>query len=236
MDNMDFHKFWVEGISAPPPRRPKPKNKPVQPTGEIYPPTKDITCHCCDFRNLPIEPGTVDAVVTDIPWEDDWLPNVAKFAEWCAEVLKPNGVMVTWYGMGHAARCIAELEKHLHFQWILVSPLYGTVGGKRGLITSCYRAALVFTNGETLRLHREVDDWMPASRREKRWHPHQQSSAPTQYLVEAFSQVAELIVDPCAGSFTTAEACWHTHRRFVGGDINPECLGMAQERFKALGF
>ena len=66
-------------------------NPPIPPSlpPESYSPAPDITCYRSDFRRLPIKAGSVDAVVTDIPWEPDWLPNVGDFAAWCARVLKP---------------------------------------------------------------------------------------------------------------------------------------------------
>jgi ubiquinone/menaquinone biosynthesis C-methylase UbiE len=230
------------GVPVPPAPQPAPLptvelsqqpvvHEPAPPV--LYQPTEGIACYCpCDFRNLPIEPGTVDAVVTDIPWAGTWLPNVAAFAEWCARVLKPGGVMATWYGQPHLAACMTELNKHLRYQWLFVAPFYGTVPTKPRIITSLYRPALVYSRGDKLRLHRAVQDWVLGCRREKTLHCHQQSLAPTQYLVEAFSKEGDLVVDPCSGGWTTAEACWHAARKFVGCDINANCLEIARKRFR----
>ena len=160
--------------------------------------------------------------MTDLPWATEWLPNVPDFAEWCARVLAPDGIMVTWYGQHHLDRCMEALGLHLKYQWLFIGPFCGGAQQKAPFLCSCYRPALVYTAGEPLRLHRAVDDWTPSVlHREKDLHPHQQSIAPTQYLVEAFSQEGDLVCDPCSGSFTTAEACWHTNRRFVGRTSTP---------------
>ena len=67
----------------PEPPAPKPVALPSQPVH--YQPFPDIDCWCpCDFRNLPVEPGTVDAIVTDIPWAKDWLEEAVQFSKWCA--------------------------------------------------------------------------------------------------------------------------------------------------------
>ena len=213
----------------------EPEPQPPQPIETFYQPTPGIDCHCCDFRNLPVEPGTVDAVVTDIPWDEKWLRHVPEFAKWCAKVLKHNGVLVTWYGQLFLDRCMEGLSQHLHYQWMFVSPFYGSSQNKSNFITARYRPAVVYSVSKELRLHRATDDWCPGSLRVKGLHEHQQPVPPTQFLVEAFSQEGSTICDPCAGSFTTAEACYLTNRRFIGGDINPECLGMARTRFNALG-
>ena len=40
----------------------------------------------------------------------------------------------------------------------------------------------------------------------------------------------QLVVDPFVGSGTTAVACKDLGRRFVGCDVDPECVAMAKRR------
>lgn len=224
--------------------KPQSIKQPPQPVEPVYKPFPGIACHCpCDFRDLPVETGSVSLVCTDIPYERPWLfPNAADLAHWCNRVLKPGGVMVTWYSQHHLDECLAELGKHLHFQWLFVSPLYGT-GSMRWLsFIPRYQLALVYSKGEKMRLKRTTDDFtpggiadlIPAGEREKSLHKHQKTVCQMQYLVEAFSEEGSLICDPCAASWTTAEACYLTNRRFVGSDISPQCLVMAQQRFASM--
>ena len=72
---------------------------PQQPA--LYQPSPGIDCRCCDCGELPLEPGSVKAIVTDLPYCGEWLPNVAAFSEWCAKVLAPGGVLVAFYGHHH---------------------------------------------------------------------------------------------------------------------------------------
>jgi hypothetical protein len=232
------------GVPVPPapPPKPEPVEQPVQ-TPELFQPTHDIACYCpCDFRHLPVDPGTVDAIITDIPYVREWLSNAAEFAEWCRHVLKPGGVMVTWYSQHHLDECMAILGRHLHYQWILASPTYGA-GDMRWLdFNPRFQLALVYGRDEQVRLKRKTDDvtpggiidWFDAGPIDKSVHRHQKTVCQMQYLVEAFTHERDLVCDPCAGSFTTAVACWNTNRRFLGGDINPDCLDMAREKFAGL--
>jgi DNA modification methylase len=77
-----------------------------------------------------------------------------------------------------------------------------------------------------------VADIMPAGQRVKGKHPHRKTVAQMQFLTEQFSDEGCLVVDPCAGGWTTAEACAAMNRRFVGSDHDSECLEMAKERFE----
>jgi hypothetical protein len=206
---------------------------PTPPPPKPYSPAPGIDCYCCDFRRLPVARGSVTAVVTDIPYDTPWLPNVEEFAEWCAWALRPGGIMATWYGQAHLDRCMTELGKHLRYRWQFVAPLLGSNSVRGFDLHSRYQLVLVYGRPGTLR-RRVTDDWIPAGRRERGMHPYRKNAAQMQYLVEAFSEEQDVICDPCAGSFTVAKACWHANRRFVGGDIDARCLDMARRRFASL--
>lgn len=234
-------------LPAPPPVVVEPTPQSVvylAPKPVLYEPFPGIDCWCpCDFRNLPVEPGSVRAVLTDVPYAGSWLPNVAEFAQWCSNVLAPGGIVVTWYSHHHLNKVMMELGRHLHYQWLFVSPLYGT-GAMRWLsFQPRYQLALIYGKDEKIRLNRSTDDLtpgciadlIPAGEREKSLHDHQKTICQQQYLVEAFTNEDDLVCDPCAGSWTTAEACRLTNRRFIGSDINPECMEMAKTRFSKLG-
>jgi len=233
---IDILRDWAVGKHRPPaPPRRNGDLKATLPAETVYKPTPDIECHCCDFRNLPIEPGSVAAVVTDLPWDKPWVEHIPVFAEWCKRVLKPDGVVVSWYGQANLASCMRILGEHgLYYQWLFTAPFYGTEPAKGRFIAARYRPAFVYTVKETLRMRRAVDDVTPGIRKEKGWHPHQQSSAGTQYLVEAFSEEQDLIADCCSGGWTTAIAAYHTNRRFIGSERNPEHFAIARKRFEEL--
>lgn len=224
--------------SAPLPS-PKPPQKPV-----LYEPFPGIKCYCpCDFRNLSVEPSSVRAVVTDIPYDPGWLRHVGEFAKWCAKVLKPGGVMVTWYSHHHLDEVMVELKKHLHYQWILASPLYGARTRGWQAFQPRFQLALVYGKDEQIRLKQTTGDWMPGSvgdlvpsgGREKRYHKHQKTVCQQQSLVESLTDERDLVVDPVAGGWTTAIAAHLTNRRFIGSDNDAVCLEAAKKRFKELG-
>ena len=63
-------------------------------------------------------------------------------------------------------------------------------------------------------------------------HPTQKPVALVSALVRMFSNPAELVLDNCMGSGTTAVACIRTGRRFVGFENNKTFYNRAQKRIK----
>ncbi len=213
----------------------QPSAAPLAPESQLvlYQPAPDIICYRCDYRQLPLKDGGVDAICTDIPWAGDWLPNVEEFAEWCAAKLKRGGIMATWYGTWGLDRLMERLGRHLHYQWMFISPSFGGTQFKTRFVQARYTPCLMYSNVPNVRLYRAIDDWCPSSRREKGLHEHQRSLPPVQFIVEAVAEPGALVVDPCSGSFTTAQACYNSGRRFIGSDNRPNCLDVARQRFEA---
>ncbi|MDR1670582.1 MAG: site-specific DNA-methyltransferase [Spiroplasmataceae bacterium] len=53
----------------------------------------------------------------------------------------------------------------------------------------------------------------------QRIHPHRKPLELLKKLILALTQTEDLIIDPCAGSFSTLSACQATNRNFLGCDL-----------------
>jgi site-specific DNA-methyltransferase (adenine-specific) len=69
--------------------------------------------------------------------------------------------------------------------------------------------------------------------REDRCHPTQKPLDLMLELVRLFSDPDELVLDPFAGSGTTAVACLRSGRRFIGSEIDQKYHALALERIAA---
>lgn len=63
-----------------------------------------------------------------------------------------------------------------------------------------------------------------------RLHPTQKPLELFVSLLNTHSNIGDFVVDPFVGSGTTAVACWRTGRNFLGGDISPEYVDVADKR------
>jgi site-specific DNA-methyltransferase (adenine-specific) len=61
-------------------------------------------------------------------------------------------------------------------------------------------------------------------------HPAQTSLKATKRFIENFSEPGEVVLDCFMGTGTTAVACKQTNRNFIGFEINPEYVNIANKR------
>lgn len=225
------------GIPVPPAPSPEPPApEPVAaPAPEVYRPAEGVECWCpCDFRQLPVEPGSVKLVATDIPYDPPWQRNIPELGRWCAEKLTDDGLMVTFYAVAHIGKLLDLLGEHLVFQWLLLSPVYG-VPRSRDEFIHRYQLAAVFSKSKGWHPRQLVADIIPAGwRNNDSDHPHRKNISQMQYIVEAFSDENDLVCDPCAGSWTTGIACQMMCRRFIGSEKDAQWMATAKEKFGKL--
>ena len=55
-----------------------------------------------------------------------------------------------------------------------------------------------------------------------------------EYLIRTYTNPGETVLDSCAGSGSTAVACIHTGRNFIGFETDAEYFRKAAERIEAI--
>ena len=66
----------------------------------------------------------------------------------------------------------------------------------------------------------------------KKLHPTQKPVALFEYLIKTYTNEGEIVLDNCIGSGTTAVAALKTNRKFIGFEIVPEYVEIANKRIK----
>jgi site-specific DNA-methyltransferase (adenine-specific) len=66
--------------------------------------------------------------------------------------------------------------------------------------------------------------------RERGLHPTQKPVALLEYLIKTYTNENELVLDNCAGSFSTAIACINTGRRFIGYELDEKYFEIGKNR------
>jgi len=194
----------------------------------------DIQLHHCRFQDLgktaQIRPCSVDLILTDIPYGKDFMPHLSDLGAFGKRFLKEGGLFITHCGQFHLPAVLNALGKHLTYRWMMSScwTVEATIVHHLQ-VASQWKPILVFSKGDWIKRKRWPDVSL-VQEKEKAWHTWQQSLTESETLVQRFSNKGDLICDPCGGAFTNAVAALRHGRRFVGCDIDSECVRIGLER------
>ncbi|HXY43242.1 MAG TPA: DNA methyltransferase, partial [Acidimicrobiales bacterium] len=191
-----------------------------------------------DFREVlaDIPDHSVDAIVTDPPYNVEGIPLYSDLSAFAARVLKPGRLCVAYCGKMALPEHFERLGEHLEYVWTgaIFLPGRHTIF-RRKMVFGRWRPVAFFSAGPYEVRTTIVDALWAEGRGEKQPedHPWQQAVKPFERLVEMATEAGELLVDPFIGSGTTGLACLATGRRFLGADLDSGSAALALERLQA---
>ncbi|MHB8246879.1 MAG: DNA methyltransferase [Acidimicrobiales bacterium] len=183
--------------------------------------------------------GSVDAIVTDPPYDNQGVPLYEELGYLAARVLKPGRLAAVYCGHVHLDEEMALLAKGgLTYVWHGVNVLPGQhTKMHRQMINGRHRSVLLFSAGP-FKPRKWIHDayWAegrggPDTRPD---HPWQQSIGTMRHWVWMTSEPGEVVFDPFLGSGTCAVAALSEGRRFLGGDLDPGCVETTRLRLVEL--
>jgi site-specific DNA-methyltransferase (adenine-specific) len=129
-----------------------------------------------------------------------------------ARVLKPDRFCISFYGWQDVEKFMAAwkdagLRPVGHFVWAKDYP------SRRGYTRACHEQAYLLAKGTPTAPEQPVWDVLPWYYRRHPTEKHPLSLAP---LILAYSGVGDIVLDPFAGSGSTAEAAYTAHRNYIG--------------------
>ena len=188
-----------------------------------------------DFATVldDLEPGSVDLVLTDPPYGDDFGARWVELSELCARVLRPGGVAVFYSGHHNLPEVISQLGEHLAWLWHVVVVQPGQESRFMAThVHNGHRDLLAYCAG-TYQPRRWLKDTITVTTTaDKSLHPWQQGLQTPAYLVDMLSDPGGLVLDPCCGSATFGVAAIDAGRRFLGVDVDPVTVGVAADRLR----
>jgi ParB-like chromosome segregation protein Spo0J len=194
-----------------------------------------------DFRDVlaDLADQSVDAVVTDPPYNNEGVPLYEPLGAFALRVLKPGRLAVVYAGHLQLDREMELLTRGgLTYMWHGANVLSGLHTRVRvRMVFGQHRSVLLYSAG-SYQPHSWLNDVVFAEGRggpqERPLHPWQQALEPVRHWVRQVSEPGELIVDPFIGSGTTAVAAVMEGRRFIGCDIDPGCVETTRRRLVEL--
>ncbi len=199
--------------------------------------------NCIDvMKEMPSE--SIDLVVTDPPYlvnyrsrdgrgfanEDNDLWLKPSFVE-TFRLLKDDSFCVCFFGWHKVDRFLAAwrgagFRTFEQFVWVKDYP------SSVGLTQRFHEAAYLLVKGRPPRpqvILRSVLDWKYTG---DELHPTQKPVMSILPLIMAYSRKGDIVLDPFAGSGTTAVAARQLGRRYIGIEVEKEYTRIAQERLR----
>lgn len=206
------------------------KRKSYTPPTEL--PQDACQLFCADIRDgLPqIADNSVDFIITDPPYPKEFLPLYADLSKVAARVLKDSGSLICMTGQSYLPDVIKLLATNLNYHWCCC---YSTPGQKTQLwqrrLHTAWKPLLWFVKNNY------SGDWigsdvMQSPQTDKRFHEWGQSLGGMRDIVERFTNTNDVILDPFLGGGATGLASVICKRKFIGVDINAECIEVTQKR------
>ncbi len=153
--------------------------------------------------------------------------------------LRKGGTAIIWYDLWKITR-LRDAMMRAGFNmlrliiWEKTNPV--PLNSKATYLSNSREIAVVGVKGGSPTFNSEYDNGiykMPIPRHNgKRIHPTQKSLDIFTDIVLKHSQVGDLICDPFVGSGTTAMASLNLGRRFIGCDIEPKYVKLANKRIE----
>ena len=189
---------------------------------------------CGDFfevmQSMPA--ASIDIIITDPPYPEQYIPLYEKLSEAAARVLKPGGSLLAMSGQSYLNQLYPLLDKHLTYHWTIS---YQTPGGQSPQIwprkiNTFWKPVLWYVNGEY------QGDWhgdvikSDVNDNDKRFHGWGQSESGMARLVESFSEPGQVVLDPFLGGGTTGLIALRLGRKFIGIDLDKSCVETSKDR------
>jgi site-specific DNA-methyltransferase (adenine-specific) len=193
-----------------------------------------------------IPSNSIDLVVTDPPYlvnyrsrdgrsyqNDDW-NNTSWLKPAFREVyrvLRQNSFCVSFYGFIKAERFIwawkdSGLRVLDHLVWVKHYP------SSAGFVRRYHESAYILAKGRPDKPRTLLPSVQPWRYTGNTLHPTQKPLMVILPLIQAFSKVGDTVLDPFAGSGTTAMAAKQLGRNYIGIELDQEYSRIAQDRLK----
>ena len=167
-----------------------------------------------------------DAIITDPPYGEAFLPQLRDLALFADRVLKPDGVLAVMYGQTYLPQALEALGAGRPYRW--TACYLGRMGwvSHPRKVSSRWKPLLIF--GGCTRMLTDViraDDDDDSARDR---HHHGQSIGAFRTIIERLTSPGQLVVDPLCGGGTTLLAAKSLGRHAVGCDVDADAVARAR--------
>jgi DNA modification methylase len=144
-------------------------------------------------------------------------------------ILKPNTFCVSFYGW-NAINSFFDAWKSAGFKAVGHIVWHKGYASRRGFLNARHEQAYVLVKGQPAKPEHALDDVQPWEYSGNRAHPTEKAVSILKPLIQSFSRVGDLVLDPFSGSGSTSVAAALTGRRYLGIELEQEYVEHARRR------
>ena len=198
------------------------------------PPEDRVRLHTASIAGAAkhVEAESLDWIVTDPPYPRKYLGVYDDLAAFSQHALKPGGSLLCMAGQSYLPEIVQKLCDKLDYRWMLA---YLTPGGQatqlwERKVNTFWKPILWFTKGEF------KGDWIgdvagsKTNDNDKRHHHWGQSESGMFDLMKRFLYPNMTVCDPFLGGGTTGVITLALGCRFIGLDMDRECVAKSETR------
>lgn len=189
-------------------------------------------CAVADLHKY-VDAGTVDLVLTDPPYPREYLECWRELGEFAAHALKDGGTLLALSGHVDLPDIHNMLGESLSYHWTMAwrnSGRHARVWPRR--VNVWWKPVLWYQKGE-YEGDVQVDMVRPPQDEADKDHHHWgQSQGGFDDLIARFASPGDTVCDPFLGGGTTALAAVGRGCRFIGADIDAECVETTDARLQ----
>jgi site-specific DNA-methyltransferase (adenine-specific) len=183
-----------------------------------------------DMRDVDLPSDSIDCIITDPPYPQEFIPLYGDLVERAAAWLKPGGSLLAMAGSMYLPRVLNALDAgSLTYQW---TNCYLTLGQSAQIfprkVTQMWKPVFWYVKGSYD--GPGICDVFKSDKADKEFHDWGQSESGFAALVRAFSKPGDVICDPFLGGGTTGVVSLALNRFFVGIENNPTTFDTAKTR------
>jgi DNA modification methylase len=186
----------------------------------------DFTKWCDEY----LEDNSIDLILTDPPYGNDYLDLWDYLGKIAKRVLKPSRWLITYCGVKNIPHATNVLSESLKYWWTFCLHLSGATTMKYKIMNA-WRPILIYYK-PPFKEHKLSKDFITGDGRVKDLHKWQQAEHPIKYIIEQFSNVGDQILDPMAGAGTVLKVSRDLKRKCIAIDRDKECVEIMKGRLK----
>jgi hypothetical protein len=188
--------------------------------------------------------NSIDVIITDPPYVDEWKENWAPFLGIAADVLKPGGFLICYVGHMRLPEFFEGLREtqiddpgkvsknnKLEFFWECSLDQSGSIKAVHARSVQCGHKPIQIAYKPPMKQpYQYFNDLIRGSGRSKKHHEWEQSVDELIPLIDAFTKPGDIVLDPFGGACTTAVACKKTARKCICYDLFEENIKIGIKR------